>query len=186
MSGVDLSKRTTTILLAAALVAGLSAGVVCSKGGKRGGGACVDVGGADCGACLERSTAPFCAPRYVTPQASGGIKVNGRKGCCGFEDPALRSACENILLCIRSQGCAAGNSPTRCLCGDLGLSTCATASEWSGACTPVYKAALAGGPPGTLIRLFGDPRSPIGVANNTFQCDVDAQCPCGAGAAAKK
>jgi hypothetical protein len=47
------------------------------------------------------------------------------------------------------------------------LGTCAAATEWKGACTPVYKAALAGGPPGTLIPLFGDPRSPIGVANNT-------------------
>jgi len=54
-----------------------------------------------------------------------------------------------------------------------------SASTWSGACTSVYKDAMVGGPPGKLILLFGDPRSPIGIANNTFQCDVDSKCPCG-------
>jgi hypothetical protein len=66
-------------------------------------------------------------------------------------------------------------------------STCAAATEWSGACSAVYKAALASGPPGTLIQLLGDPRSQSASRmNNTFQCDVDAHCPCGAGAGAKK
>jgi hypothetical protein len=48
-----------------------------------------------------------------------------------------------------------------------------------GVCARAYKAALAGGPPGKLIPLFGDTKSPVGVANNTFQCDVDSHCPCG-------
>lgn len=149
----------------------------CAKKGNAPG-ACVDVGGAACQACRDKATAPFCDAHYVTPVASENIKVNGQKGCCGFEDPALRASCENILRCIRSKGCAGGDSPVRCLCGDLGLGACAKADTWAGACTSVYQAAMAGGPPGKMIPLFGDPRSPIGVANNTFQCDVDSTCPC--------
>lgn len=149
----------------------------CSKARRSAG--CVDIAGPACQACRDQATAQFCAPSYVTPQASDNIKVNGRKGCCGFEDATLRANCENILACIRSQGCGRGDSPVRCLCGELGMGACATAASWSGPCTAVYQAALAGGPPGKLIRLFGDPRSPIGVANNTFTCDVNAACPCG-------
>jgi hypothetical protein len=101
------------------------------------------------------------------------------KGCCGFEDPTLRKNCENILSCIHSHDCSHDNSPVFCLCGTATYMKCAYGSDWDGPCTSAYKAALAGGPPGTVMRLFGDPRSPIGVANNTFTCDVDAACPCG-------
>ena len=177
---LELNKRTTTILLVGAFIVAIATGMFCSKGRK--GGSCVDVGGADCGACREKSTAQFCAPNYVTPQASGNIKVNGAKGCCGFEDAALRSNCEAILRCIRAENCAEDNSPNRCLCGNLNLAVCSASKDWPGACAAVYKAALAGGPSEPLIKLFGDPRSPIGVANNTFQCDFDAHCPCGASA----
>ncbi|HEY7370619.1 MAG TPA: hypothetical protein VIF57_00465 [Polyangia bacterium] len=175
----------TRSLLAIAVLAVAVTGFACKRH-KSTGGACVDVGGAACQACRDKTTAQFCAPSYVAPQASGNIKVNGQKGCCGFEDPALRASCENILRCIRSHGCGAGNSPVACLCGEAGMGACAAATDWSGVCAPVYKAALAGGPPGTLIRLFGDPRGPIGVANNTFTCDVDSACPCGDKPAPKK
>jgi len=150
----------------------------CSKA--RGPAACVDIAGAACQTCRDTATAQFCKPSYVAPEASGNIKVNGRKGCCGFEDPKLRTNCENVLACIRNTGCGVGNSPIRCLCGEVGMGPCAAADKWNGPCASVYAAALAGGPPGKLIQLFGDPKSPIGVANNTFTCDVDATCPCGA------
>jgi len=169
---------TTRFLAAIALVAAAATGFACKRG-KSAGGACGDVGGAACQACRDKTTAQFCAASYVTPQASGNIKVNGQKGCCGFEDAALRASCDNVLRCIRGQGCGAGNSPVGCLCGQVGMGACAAASDWSGPCAAVYKAALAGGPEGPLIRLFGDPRGPVGVANNTFTCDVDSACPCG-------
>jgi len=93
-------QRATTILTAIILILGVM-GAGCSKKGK--GGACVDVGGAACQECRNKATAPFCGAHYVTPVASGNIKVNGQTGCCGFEDPALRANCENILLCIRKK-----------------------------------------------------------------------------------
>jgi len=176
---------TTRFLAAIALVAAAATGFACKRG-KSAGGACGDVGGAACQACRDKTTAQFCAASYVTPQASGNIKVNGQKGCCGFEDAALRASCDNVLRCIRGQGCGAGNSPVGCLCGQVGMGACAAASDWSGPCAAVYKAALAGGPEGPLIRLFGDPRGPVGVANNTFTCDVDSACPCGDKAAPRK
>jgi hypothetical protein len=131
-----------------------------------------------CRECREKAGS-FCEPRYVTPVASCDIKLNGAKSCCGFEDPKLRSSCESILQCIRTQGCGEGNSPVNCLCGTAGFRACAFATDWNGPCTAAYKAALEGGPPGTVMKLFGDPTSPIGVANNTYTCDVDAACPCG-------
>jgi hypothetical protein len=170
-------QRATTILTALVLILGAAAIDGCSKKDKSG--ACVDVGGAACQECRDNATAPFCDAHYVTPVASGNIKVNGRKGCCGFEDPALRASCENILLCIRKENCADGDSPVKCLCGPMDMPACAAVAKWPGACTSVYQAAMAGGPPGELIRLFGDPRSPIGIANAVYQCDVDSKCPCG-------
>ncbi|HMF44198.1 MAG TPA: hypothetical protein VKQ32_26180 [Polyangia bacterium] len=171
--------KTTRLILTATIVAAAGVSGSGCKKGSSGGGACVDVGGAACGACRDTTKEPFCAPHYVTPVASGNIKVNGQKGCCGFEDPTLRSNCENILRCIRSQNCADGHDPNKCLCGDNDLARCAAAPDWKGVCAPIYKTALEGGPPGKLIPLFGDPKSPIGIANNTFQCDVDSHCPCG-------
>jgi len=134
---------TTRFLAALALVAAAATGFACKRG-ESAGGACVDVGGAACQACRDKTTAQFCAASYVTPQASGNIKVNGQKGCCGFEDAALRASCDNVLRCIRGQGCGAGNSPVGCLCGQVGMGACAAASDWSGPCAAVYKAALAG------------------------------------------
>jgi hypothetical protein len=179
LMSMSMSIRSIGAIAAiAATIIAAAAGSGCSRA--RRSAACADIAGPACNACRDKATAQFCAPSYVAPQASGNIKVNGQKGCCGFEDPTLRANCENILACVRSQGCGSGNSPIRCLCGDQGMGPCAAADSWSGPCAAVYTAALAGGPPGKLIPLFGDPRSPIGVANNTFTCDVDAACPCGA------
>lgn len=170
------SVNTLVVLLAAL---GLTAATVgCAKSRKR-----PDVAGTACQACRENAKAPFCAANYVAPQASGSITVNGQKGCSGFDDPKLRASCENVLRCIHATGCAEGNNPTKCLCGSVDMFTCSRGA-WAGVpttgvCKDVYKAALEGGPPGTVIQLFGDTKSPIGVANNTHTCDVDANCPCG-------
>jgi hypothetical protein len=168
-----------TIAVTAITVVAAAAGVSCSKTRKTAAaGSCQEIVSPACQACRDTSTAPFCAAKYITPQASGTIKVNGRKSCCGFEDPTLRVNCENILRCIRSKGCGVGSNPNRCLCGEVDPITCATTRKWPGACTSVYEAALAGAPAVPLIRQFGDLTSPIGIANNTYTCDVDAKCPC--------
>jgi hypothetical protein len=164
----------------AVLVIAVAATVVsCSKDPKASA-ACVDPAGAACQTCRSSAAAQFCDAQYVTPQASGKITVNGQKGCCGFNDPKLRADCEAILRCVRTTGCGAGNSPTRCLCGDLDQLACAASVKpHKGPCAAVYAAAVASGAPRDIIAVFGDPKSPIGVANNTFTCEVDASCPCG-------
>lgn len=164
------------MLAVAMVVAVLGAG--CSRG-RKDAGACVDIGGAACQTCRKGAKIPFCDANVTAPVASGKISVNGQKGCCGFNDPAMREACNNITRCIIKTGCGQGNSPVPCLCGDLDMFTCARSRSWPGPCAKVYEAALARGPPGTVINVFGDPKSPVGVANNTFTCDVDASCPCG-------
>ena len=63
--------------------------------------------------------------------------------------------------------------------GSVDLMSCGRGAPTNGVCGQVYTQALEGGPPGTVLKLFGDPKSPIGVANNIFTCDVDANCPCG-------
>jgi len=171
------STKTTTILLAAALCAGVAIGGLMKS---RRTATCVDPAGATCSSCRNSSTAKFCDTSYIAPKASGDIKVNGNKGCCGFEDPKLRASCEAILQCIRTTGCGVGNDPSPCLCGDVPPAVCSrNLKPPTGKCKDVYAAALAGGPPGTVIKLFGDVTSPIGVANNTFTCDVDSSCACG-------
>jgi hypothetical protein len=182
-------ERVKPILAAVVLFAATVAGSGCAKSKSKDTGSSsstaagpayvdVDVEGAECAACRDKSTAKFCEPSYITPVASEHIKVNGRKGCGGFEDPKLRASCENIIRCIRSQKCAEGESPNGCLCGNLDLATCAATKYWPGLCVSTYEAAMAGALPKTLIRQFGDPRSPIGVANSTFICDVVSKCPC--------
>jgi hypothetical protein len=173
----QFSTRTTVVLLAAALALGVTAGGLSRRG--RAGTSCIDGAGPACQTCRDSSTAKFCDASYIAPKASGSVTVNGQRGCCGFEDPKLRASCEEILQCVRSSGCAVGNDPTRCLCGDVPAPACSRGAKPTGPCAAVYMAALAGGPPGTAIKLFGDPTSPLGVANNTFTCDVDSSCPCG-------
>jgi hypothetical protein len=171
------TKTTTTILLAAALVAGVGIGTLTKsrRAAARG-----DEAGATCSRCRDHATAKFCDASYIAPKASATVKVNGSKGCCGFEDAKLRASCEAILQCILTTGCGAGNEPSRCLCGDVPAMLCSRGLRPpTGPCKDVYTAALEGGPEGTVIKLFGDPTSPIGVANNSFTCDVDAACPCG-------
>src|SRR5262245_33379779 len=174
------SVRTPTPLLALALCVGVAIGTY-PRWRKFRLTRCVDAAGAACETCRQNATAKFCDASYIAPQAIGKIEVNGQKGCCGFDDPKLRASCQNIMQCLRNTGCAAGNDPSRCLCGDLDPKTCATGGgPYPGACASVYAAGLAGGPAGTVITLFGSPTSPIGIANNTFTCDVDASCPCAA------
>ena len=177
------SVKKMVVLLAAFGVTAASGG--CVKSRKRPDGA-----GPACQACRENAKAPFCAANYIAPQASGSITVNGQKGCPGFDDPKLRASCENVLRCIHSTGCAEGNNPTVCLCGGVDMFACSRGAyagvPTTGVCNDVYKAALEGGPPGTVIQLFGDAKSPIGVANNSYTCDVDANCPCGQDGQKKK
>ncbi|HXU01710.1 MAG TPA: hypothetical protein VN903_12000 [Polyangia bacterium] len=163
----------------AALFVGVTGGVV-SAWRKSRASSCVDIAGAACSSCRKESKAKFCEASYIAPQASGDIKVNGQTGCCGFEDPKLRANCEAILRCVRTTGCAVGNDPSPCFCGTIPAPVCGKGIKPpNGPCLAAYNAGLEGGPPGTALKLFGSPTSPLGVANNTFTCDVDSSCPCG-------
>jgi hypothetical protein len=174
-----LRLATAALALAALAIAVTSTSLGCSKRGK-GSAACTDIAGAACQECRNTAKAPFCDAKYVAPQASENIAVNGQKGCCGFEDPKLRAQCDSVLTCIRTTGCAVGNNPSRCLCGDVDQMTCARSGKpHTGPCAAAYRDALVAGVSASVISVFGDPKSPIGVANNTLTCDVDASCPCG-------
>jgi hypothetical protein len=179
-SAVDSRMRfaTAASAMVALVMAVAVTGAGCSRRGK-GSAACTDIAGAACQDCRTTAKAPFCDAKYVAPQASENIAVNGLKSCCGFEDPKLRAQCESVLTCIRTTGCAVGNNPSRCLCGDVDQITCArSGKQHTGPCAAAYRAAAVAGTPAGIIAVFGDPKSPIGVANNTFTCDVDASCPC--------
>jgi hypothetical protein len=132
---------------------------------------CMLVG--NCQACEMSSTS--CDPSLLTlPGATSGF------GCDSFTG-ALQSSCAALLDCIRSTHCATGDDPTPCYCG-LGVDVvaCATGtSAPSGVCLAAYNAALAGGPTGSVVTLFTNPLSPIGIADNLLTCDVDTPCPCG-------
>jgi hypothetical protein len=154
-------------------------GVGCSKRGTASE-ACVDIGGVACQQCRNAAKHRFCDATLIAPQASDSSTANGQKGCCGFNDLKLRAQCESILRCIRTTGCAAGNNPGPCLCGDADPMTCArNGKSHTGACAAEYRAAAGDGTPASIIAVFGDAKSPIGVANNTVTCDFDEPCRCG-------
>jgi hypothetical protein len=132
---------------------------------------CHLVPGTLCQTCEQSSI--FCDPTLLSvPGASPGAF-----GCSGFTG-AAQSACLALLDCVRTAGCMVGDGPSDCLCGPgVDPVQCATgAVPLSGVCLSQYNAALAAGPPGTVFTLFTDPRSPIGIADNLVQCDVDASC----------
>jgi hypothetical protein len=180
---VDARMRlgTAALALAALALALAMTGVGCSKRGKASE-ACADIAGAACQECRNASKHRFCDAKSIAPQASDRSTVNGQKGCCGFNDPKLRAQCESILRCARKTGCAVGNDSARCLCGEVNPMSCArSAIPHTGPCAAEYRAAAVGGTPASVISVFGDPRSPIGVANNTITCDFDGACPCDQG-----
>lgn len=176
---VGMRLATAAMTLAVLTIAVAVTGLGCSKRGNASD-ACVDIGGAACQECRNTATHRFCDAKLIAPQASDRGAVNGQKGCCGFDDPKVRAQCETILRCARATGCAVGNDPARCLCGDVNQMSCArSTTPHTGPCAAEYRAAAAGGTPASVISVFGDPKSPIGVANNTITCDFDAACPCG-------
>ncbi len=170
---------SAAMALAVLAIATAMMGASCSQRDKTPA-ACVDPAGAACAQCRNTATHRFCDAKSIAPQASDPSTVNGQKGCCGFNDPTLRAQCESILRCIRKTGCSTGNSSAPCLCADVDPVTCArSGKEHTGPCAAEYRAAAVDGTPASIIAVFGDPRSPIGVANNTLTCDFDAACPCG-------
>jgi hypothetical protein len=122
-----------------------------------------------CQSCEQQS--PNCDPSLTSVPGASNF------GCAGFTG-ALHTNCIALIKCIRQNNCAVGDDPTACLCGPgVDPVACATgAVAPSGVCLAQYNAALAGGPSGTAFTLFTDPRSPIGISDNLWTCEVDGPC----------
>jgi hypothetical protein len=119
---------------------------------------------------ISGTTAGTCFQTSSTPNA--GTTDKTKFGCNGFTGAAL-TACQDLIGCMRTSHCGAGDDPTPCLCGNLSQNACATtpAASLPGVCAPKYIAAAAGG---DVFGLFFSTDSPIGVSNNLYSCDVDA------------
>jgi hypothetical protein len=124
---------------------------------------------ASCQSCEQNSL--NCDPTLTSVPSATAF------GCAGFTG-TLHTNCIALINCIRRNNCAVGDDPTACLCGaGVDPVACATGAVTpSGACVTQYNAALAGGPPGTPFTLFTDPRSPIGISDNLWTCQVDGPC----------
>jgi hypothetical protein len=124
-----------------------------------------------CTACEQQS--PNCDPTLLVPPGA-----TNAFGCSGFTDTQLHNECMLLIQCIRQNNCALGDDPTPCLCGaGVDPVACATgATTPSGVCLAQYQAALMGGPSGTIFTLFTDPRSPIGISDNLWTCELDGAC----------
>ena len=132
----------------------------------------VDVN-AMCQTC--ESTSAACDPTLTSVPGAATF------GCSGFPAGAAQTACLNLLACIRSNKCNNGDDPTPCFCGALDSITCLSSNgSMTAACYTQYNTALSAltvaGATSSVATLFGNPKSPIGVANNVVSCDVDAHC----------
>jgi hypothetical protein len=105
--------------------------------------------------------------------------------CDGFSPNAVaRQACFDLLFCLRTSHCNSTTTPDNfvpCYCGALDDTTCIINSgDPTAACYGKYNAALSSlvvpGATNKVANLFGDPRSPIGIADNIVKCDVDGMC----------
>lgn len=91
-------------------------------------------------------------------------------------DPALGSACREVLECVRTTGCGKGE-PAACYCGEgMELDACesAPAASLKGACKDVIQRHAGSEDPKVVAARFGDHKFGTGLAMSlhTF-CDRD-------------
>ena len=100
----------------------------------------------------------------------------GAWGCAGLTG-AARTSCDALLGCIRTTHCAAATRDAQaCYCGSVSDLTCLTGGG-NGACKAQYEAAAGTTDPGTIIGVFTDPASPVGLVDNEITCDADTSAP---------
>ena len=98
-------------------------------------------------------------------------------GCEGFVvGTKAYTDCTALLTCVRTQHCMAGDDPTPCLCGSLSASVCASSGAPTTAACATQYAAAASDAAGTVFAQFGNPTTPVGIANNQAACRVDSAC----------
>jgi hypothetical protein len=162
-------------------IAGMGGGAGTAAGAGAGGNAAGagGFGGMGGGAGLELP----CTICEVTGAADGtcfNTSVDGiTNGCDGFADATQKANCEALLTCIRTgnggaHNCGNGDDPTPCLCGTIPTASCGTMDPTTlpGVCRPQYITANGGNGTGLFGAFFSN-GSPVGIANNLFQCDVD-------------
>jgi len=126
-----------------------------------------------CDMCEQADTASCPTSLEMVPGSSCAW------GCNGFPSgSAPRTHCQALLSCLTTMGCMFQSDPTPCLCGALAPAICAAmGAPLTAACATQYAAAAADAP-GTVFTQFSDPTSPVGIADNIAQCDVDSACAC--------
>jgi len=124
-----------------------------------------------CTTCEQADTSNCPAALNTVPGATAGCY-----GCEGFATAKMRADCAALLTCVRTQGCMAGDDPTPCLCDTLTAATCSSSGPPPTAkCLAQYNTAAADAS-GTVFSQFGNPSTPVGIANNQAACRVDSAC----------
>jgi hypothetical protein len=131
------------------------------------------------GGSLDTPPCAMCQQGGVDDGTCFNTSVDGvSNGCIGFTG-AQQTACQGLLVCLRSGNgsghtCGRGDDPTPCLCGAIPYSVCGQTDPTTlpGVCVPQYIAANGGTGTGFFGNFFSN-TSPVGIANNEFQCDVD-------------
>jgi hypothetical protein len=150
-------------------------------GGGTGGGGTAG-GGTGGGGTAGTFQSAACTTCEVTGAGDGtcfNTSVDGVANSCDGFTGAAKTNCQALLTCIRTgnggaHNCGNGDDPTPCLCGTIATASCGTMDPTTlpGVCRPQYITANGGNGTGLFGAFFSN-GSPVGIANNVFQCDVD-------------
>jgi hypothetical protein len=124
-----------------------------------------------CTVCEMSDTVDCLATLDIVPRGTGCW------GCDGFPPgSAARADCQALYTCIRTSNCMNGDMANPCLCGALDNAQCeAQGPPAIAACATQYANAAADTASiGSVFQQFGDPNSPVGIANNLAACAVDS------------
>ncbi len=113
-------------------------------------------------------------------------------GCAALSTADATSKCMTLVACLQTHpNCsispidsvhmAVNNDPTACFCGPLDPGACAGASaaNIAGDCASTYFAIYGGVSNANRDAILGDffaKATPTGMANNVYECDVNASC----------
>jgi hypothetical protein len=132
-----------------------------------------------CQTCEQQKFANGSAAKAACAASNLSSGQNTLFGCDSFTSATDVANCKALRDCQLSTHCAGTNGynaddPTPCFCGTLDATTCGqNPTMANGACLAKYTAIA---PVASVIGLFTQTTSPIGVADGLAQCDVDGMC----------
>jgi hypothetical protein len=147
---------------------------------------------AACKAVAQVSQCLTCEIAGTTANICSGTKAPGASvvGCDGYTDATKKAQCKSLLNCLQTHPTCSGtpaiDDPTACLCGALDAGSCAAAAAptIAGVCADAYfalygatdAASRTAAQRDALLGDFFNGELPVGLANNLYACDVDANC----------